>query len=99
MAHNAPRRNLARGTLDGVSLRPCARCGRHYGDEETCPHCGSTAWRAPGMPEALADPELRLAAPKYGGPPLRRFGRMAVVAGFFLALGWLARWLARRRSP
>jgi hypothetical protein len=51
------------------------------------------------MPEALADPELRLAAPKYGGPPLRRFGRMAVVAGFFLALGWLARWLARRRSP
>ncbi|MCU0659367.1 MAG: hypothetical protein MUF64_30130 [Polyangiaceae bacterium] len=78
-----------------MTLRPCARCGRHFGDELTCPHCGSSDWRAPVLPEALT-PELRPVAPKYGGPPLRRAGVLAVVAAFFLGLGALARWLARR---
>jgi hypothetical protein len=80
-----------------MALRPCASCGRHHGDEERCPHCGSDAWRAPVLPDSVGDPDLRVSAPKYGGPPLRRHGLLLVLlTGLFAALGALARWLARR---
>ncbi len=80
---------------EGPALRPCARCGRHHRDEPRCPHCGSDAWRAPPIPPTLIDLDERVSAPKYGGPPLRRFGVFTLVVAFFAALGALARWLAR----
>lgn len=79
-----------------MNLRPCPRCDRHYGDEDRCPHCGSTGWRAPAVPEVFHDPDMRHVAPKYGGPPAARIARFALVLAFFAALGALARWLARR---
>lgn len=79
-----------------MELRPCPSCNRHYGDEPRCPHCGSEAWRAPVLPADLHPDDMRAAAPKYGGPPLVRLGRFALLLAFFGALGALARWLARR---
>jgi len=45
----------------------------------------------------MEDPDIRMSAPKYGGPPLRRYGfSLVLLTGLLAALGALARWLARR---
>ena len=79
----------------------CPRCGEPLDPLESRPAPEGPVHAACARPSDLVPPPFderhaMRAAPKYGGPPLARAGRLAIFLGLITGIAWAIRRLLRR---